>query len=373
MRLMKERSILLLCGMSDFKLRQKVAGLQDCEDVAEIRLVRRRTFSGPKVIAYAAPAFMAWSRWISDLYRIACVFWICMRRKPDVIVSFYLYYHGVIGWLAGRLFGISFVLCPIGTDMERAFHSAPALNILRAADAVVVNGEISKVRLVAAGLDAAKITHPTSAFSVDDCPVGDGKRIDYDLCFSGSLVPVKRIDLLLDILARITRDRPGTNLVILGNGPLRASLEQKARDLGLSENVSFAGSVPGREVPSYLVRSRLFVMTSRSEGLPMAMIEAICCGVPAVVPDVGDVRCVLRPGENGLLADPEDTEGTARLLLNTLNNDELQGALRRGAVATRDVLRHDYSRERVASVWQEVLSRISGSADDSDLDIKRGG
>jgi glycosyltransferase involved in cell wall biosynthesis len=133
------------------------------------------------------------------------------------------------------------------------------------------------------------------------------------------LVWEKGLDVLLRAWAtRRRHDETRGTLVIAGDGPERAALEQLVVSLGLSESVVLAGTVS--DVASFYRMLDVFVLSSVSEGLPMALLEAMAAGLPIVATRVGGVPDALGNGEAGLLVDPSDDSGLS-LALETLLSD----------------------------------------------------
>src|SRR6185369_5034897 len=112
-------------------------------------------------------------------------------------------------------------------------------------------------------------------------------------------IEVKRVELFLRVVKLITLTVPCISAAIVGAGRLEESLKEMARSLGVARNVRFAGYQ--RDVVPWLKRSKVFVLTSQSEGLSLAMMEAMMCGLPCVVPDVGELGKLVDDGENGYL------------------------------------------------------------------------
>lgn len=119
------------------------------------------------------------------------------------------------------------------------------------------------------------------------------------------LTPVKNHALLLRAVRRLTADGPAMHIVIVGDGPERSRLEQLAYDWGLADCVTFTGTLPNRPNPHALFDAS--VLTSRSEGFPNAVVEAMAAGRPLVATDVGGVRDALSDGVTGFLV-PDDDE-----------------------------------------------------------------
>ena len=92
---------------------------------------------------------------------------------------------------------------------------------------------------------------------------------------------MKRVDHFHQAQARVARARPEACAFVVGDGPLLDDLQRQARDLGLADRVTFAGHQA--DVEGWLKQARVFVLTSDSEGLSLALMEGMLCGLPAVV------------------------------------------------------------------------------------------
>jgi glycosyltransferase involved in cell wall biosynthesis len=126
----------------------------------------------------------------------------------------------------------------------------------------------------------------------------------------GRLVAQKNHDLFLRAAQRLTRAVPGLRFVIVGDGPLRPALTEQAAQLGIAEQVHFAGE--RTDVEDLLRGASLFWLTSRWEGLPNVVLEALACGVPVIATDVGGTRELIRSGVDGFVVSGEDEEGFVR-------------------------------------------------------------
>jgi glycosyltransferase involved in cell wall biosynthesis len=131
----------------------------------------------------------------------------------------------------------------------------------------------------------------------------------------GKLVPVKGFDLLLDAFSRIGGE---ARLCIVGDGPLRAELGEQASRLGVAGRVRFAGAVPHAALPDWYGAADGFVLSSRNEGCPNVLLEALASGCPAAAAAVGQVPLILREGENGTLSAPSDAAALAEALRRLL-------------------------------------------------------
>ena len=141
--------------------------------------------------------------------------------------------------------------------------------------------------------------------------------------FVGRLDTQKNPGLLLEAFARAVtpgEQGPGVDAVLLliGNGVLRPELEARVRALGLQKRVRFMGLQAQDTIARLLQAADLFALSSAYEGMPMALLEALGCGTPAVVTDVGEVKRVVQDGVNGIVVDRHDVPAFAAALVRGL-------------------------------------------------------
>lgn len=169
----------------------------------------------------------------------------------------------------------------------------------------------------------------------------------------GRLVPQKGFDLLLKAFALIcnTGTAAGWKLVIIGEGGMRETLERGARELGVEGRVL----LPGRfRNPLPIVRAgNVFVMSSRYEGFPNALAEAMACGLPAVAFDCpSGPREIIRDKVDGLLVPPGNIAALAGAIESLISNEEMR--LRMAADAP-DVLKR-FALDAILDRWEAVLA-----------------
>lgn len=166
----------------------------------------------------------------------------------------------------------------------------------------------------------------------------------------GRLHPVKGFDVLIEAFARAQREVPGWSLDIHGEGAERPTLEQQVREAGLEAVVRLPGLT---ERPfDELRRSAIFVMSSRVEGFPNALVEAMSCGLPVVSTAFGGAAGdIIQAGENGLLVPSDDPEAMAEALINLMRDADLRARLGQKAAAV--VSR--YAPDRVVATWEATI------------------
>ncbi len=149
----------------------------------------------------------------------------------------------------------------------------------------------------------------------------------------GNLYPVKGHDVLVGALARVARLRPDLAWVaaIAGRGAEEARLRTMAAGNGIAHRVHLLGFRD--DIPALLTACDVFVHPSRSEGLPLALLEAMHAGVAIVATDVGGIGEVVRTEQEAILVPPDDEQALARALIRVLDDGRLRARLAGRALA----------------------------------------
>lgn len=159
----------------------------------------------------------------------------------------------------------------------------------------------------------------------------------------GALASEKGIPELIEAFNVLSINRPGARLVVIGDGPLRAEIEELAVRLGCHERVALPGAVTDKEVAGYMQAADVLVHPSHAEGLPNVVLEAMACGLPVVASNVGGIPEVVVPDETGLLVPPQDAPALVRALEELLADNDL--ALAMGNAGRQRVMkRHCWKR-----------------------------
>ena len=164
-------------------------------------------------------------------------------------------------------------------------------------------------------------------------------------------VRYKRQDLLIDAFAEILCDFPEYQLVLYGEGKDREYLESKSKELNIQRNVIFAGKVSG--IMSKLCREGVFVMTSDSEGMPNALMEAMAIGMPVISTDCepGGARALITNDVDGILIKRSSKNELVLALRRLLGNKILQIRLGKNA---RNKMRN-FNPDTIANYWVNVI------------------
>lgn len=154
--------------------------------------------------------------------------------------------------------------------------------------------------------------------------------------------------MLIEAFYQIHKEFPDYTLTIYGDGPYRDVLENRIDELGLRESVTLPGKV--QNVFDCIADAELFVLTSNFEGMPNALIEAMCLGLPVISTRVSGATDLITDGKNGLLTDVGDTEQLITCMKRMLEDAQLRQDCAQEAVKLNELLHTD----RIVNQWLEL-------------------
>ncbi len=185
-------------------------------------------------------------------------------------------------------------------------------------------------------------------------PLDDPGLFDVPVIVSlGHMFEHKDQGTLVRAFAQVRADRVA-RLVMIGDGPMRPSLQKLAMELGIEDDVSFVGFQ--RNPFKFLARAQVFVSPSASEGFDVSQVEAMACGVPVVVTDAPRFQAVTHE-TNGLIVAPADPASMAAGIMRSLDDTELIARTTASAREFADGL----TSAKIARRWEELLVDLSGA------------
>lgn len=187
--------------------------------------------------------------------------------------------------------------------------------------------EWPKLQLVRCGIDARQ-------FSPRETPAPDGPP---SILTVGRLEVRKGHAILVEALALIAGEGVHARLTIVGEGPERRTLTRLTAELGIADRVTLAGAVPHEDISAYLRSADIFCMPSFAEGIPIALMEAMACGLPVIASMIMGIPELVEDGVSGTLVTPGDVSALAAGLRHQLVDRELRE--RMGAAGRARVLR----------------------------------
>jgi len=297
--------------------------------------------------------------------------WVALKERPEVLVGFHILVNGLFVALLAKIIGAKAVyICGggprevIGGGIEtenRIFNKIgqPDLFIEKilikavgSMDLIVTMGtsaiEYFKSKGVNARFEIVPGGFDNEIFKPDKCI-----EKKYDLILIGRLSEVKRVDRFLESI-KITKEvLPDISAVIVGDGPDKEYLEKLSEKLDLIKNVDFVGWQ--NNVDYWLKQSRCFVLTSDSEGLSQALIQALMTGLPAVTSNVGDLGDLLKSGVNGYLIDDLSSHHFSSAYIKLFQHSDCYKNFAKAALSSSE----KYSIFYVSSQWENIFNSFS--------------
>lgn len=285
---------------------------------------------------------------LATVARVRAIRAAIVRARPDRVVAM-LDVTNVLTLLATRGLGIPVVvaersdpaLCPLRREWQWLRRHTYAW-----ARTVVAQTERAAAFFAGwPGVTTAVIPNPVVA------PPGADVQRHHTVVAAGRLGPEKGFDLLIEGFARIAAAYPKWRMVIYGAGPLLQDLRDQAAAAGVADRIAFPGHAD--DLPSRLREAGLFVLSSRYEGFPNVLCEAMAVGTPVIATDIASgPREILRDGQDGVLVAPGSAEALADAIRGLMDDEARRRALgeRARSVLTR------YALAAVIESWDRAFS-----------------
>ena len=165
---------------------------------------------------------------------------------------------------------------------------------------------------------------------------------------------IKGMDLVVPALAEVLKVHPDTQLLVVGDGTLRASMEEQAAQLACADHIRFVGRQPQEELSRWYSQMDIVLMPSRSEGFGLTAIEAMAYGCVMVASDVGGLPEVVRDGICGLLHCTEDVADMASKICSLIGDPALYAQLRAQSLVEVG----KYSFERYSALMNDLYNKL---------------
>ena len=219
------------------------------------------------------------------------------------------------------------------------------------ADQVVVQTEKNKAYFKRLQNKTQVIYNPVDLKEYTGCALDcDKEKI---IVTAGRLMPQKNQKMLLNAFRKVSEKFPEYQLVIYGEGNYREELENYVTDLGLEGKVLMPGSVT--DLYDRIKKASLFILSSNYEGMPNALIEAMCLGLPVISTKVSGATDLINHQKNGLLVDVGAEEQLADAMEQMLSDDQMRNDMAAEAVRLAQKLLPD----EILKQWQEIIRRYS--------------
>jgi glycosyltransferase involved in cell wall biosynthesis len=300
-----------------------------------------------------------------DLAALARLQRLIAAARPAILHTS-LFHANLPGRIAGRLAGVPVI---VSSERTMAMESEWRYRLNRwtigwVDRVVAVSQKVAEFCIGHIGLPANKVTVIYNGLPVPEESKGcqeearkalglpDGTPV---LGAVGRLDPAKGFDVLLRAFAIALKTCPGsdTRLTIVGDGPLRRSLQALAGELDVATRTTWTGF--RRDVPALLPAFDLFVQPSLFEGLPNSVLEAMAVGLPVAASDAGGIPEVVVDGQTGLLAPAGDPAPLAAAMVRLLGDPALR---RQMGQAGRERVRQQFSIQKMVDETQTLYESL---------------
>lgn len=355
--------LLIIAGHYERTLLSKILPLMELDIVDKIYLVRRDSFQNKKIECYYPRGIWRRGLALSVLCSFFTSLYLAIKMKPEILIGIGLVPHGIITYICSKFtHAKNIILIKGDNDLYLSYDKRKLLmtvfkTITFAADKIGVRGNNSKKLLIKEGMSSNRIFIAHNVFDFNKMRLNKTKSQRYDLIYVGIFEWFKRVNLIVDVVYYIkTKYDRKIRLALVGKGPLKPLLEKKVNELHLNGQVKFLGHRNLKEINDILNQSKVFILPSVREGLPMALVEALSCGVPAVAADKADMSTIVHHGENGFLVESGSISEYGNYVYRLLSDDGLYQRMSNSAPKIREEKAYEYSLENAKNIWRKVLS-----------------
>jgi glycosyltransferase involved in cell wall biosynthesis len=301
---------------------------------------------------------------------ILAEFWALLKlvkkTKPHIIHAHWILPQGFVAALAHKITGIPFVITTHGGDiygLQGKFVSAlKGFALKKAATVTVVSKDIEKTihtkfsknihtEIIPMGVDSA-LFHPDKKDSQIRKKFGIKGPF---LLYVGRLSEKKGVRYLIEAMDQVIKESPEAKLLIVGSGEQKKNLQQLTEKLVLTENVTFVGALPNKDLPAYFATADIFIGPSiktedgDTEGFGLTFVEAGMSGCLVVGTSVGGISDIIKNGETGFLVPEKKPQAIAETIIEILHEpSKIENLKQRG-------------RERIIQQfdWQSITGRYA--------------
>jgi glycosyltransferase involved in cell wall biosynthesis len=227
--------------------------------------------------------------------------------------------------------------------------------IYKKIDFVTVS-ESSKNEMMEAGIKSEKINVIHNGISRECKPNIDIKTDYPSILFVGRLKEYKQIDVLIEAIKIVKKDKQDVKLFIGGTGDKESDLKNLVNKLGLNDTVKFHGYVDENKKLELYQKSWIFVTPSIKEGWGITVIEANACGTPAISFDVPGLRDSIKNNVTGILVNKMDINNLANNILEVLNDNNLRNKLQNNAINWSREFTWDNATEKMIELLENVIT-----------------
>jgi glycosyltransferase involved in cell wall biosynthesis len=249
-------------------------------------------------------------------------------------------------------------------DMNKPAYRQATLQMLDAVKLILVRSESLRRALIDLGSDPKKIEVQRTGIPLEEFPFRDRtvpKNGEWRFVQAGRLIEKKGLPVTLRAFTTFLKQHPNATLTIAGEGPLLPELQKFARELGVTDRVSFAGFISQEQLRELYYRSHSFLHPSQTghdgnqEGIPNSMLEAMATGLPVFATGHGGIPEAIETGVSGVLVPERDDSALAQALLDAAQDP---GFVSRIAHAGAERVRTNFGLSTQAQRLEEIYLNL---------------
>lgn len=332
--------ICVICDIGSIHCRRWVEGLKSKGHDVFVLSEQKGSIDGVHVITLNSPPYLikmfpGMRAVVDAIYRkikATPMRKLLLHENPDIVYAHFLTDHG---WCAITIGYRPIVVIAYGSDIlvrpnRYMIDRMIVRKSLQYADGVIGVADHMRKRLLALGCSPERLRIIHNAIDIKLFNAEGRKPQNYQKPLSNPIIistramkPVYNLEVLIKALPTIVKVHPNTKFIMVGEGQGKHRIELLAKKLGVYESIQFIPNVPYTKMPNLFKKADIFVSTSRSDGLCIALLESMACGVFPVVSDIPGSRELIDDGVNGYLFDVNSPGTLAEAVIKTIRNPKI--------------------------------------------------
>ena len=288
-----------------------------------------------------------------DFMAVFRLFKLIKNNNVDILHT-YLFHANIIGRVIGKLCKVPVIFSgQRNIDLWRKnYHNFIDRLTSKFCSKIISNSSAGKKFLIEdVGINQDKLLVVPNGIDVSNYKIAKRDSSDFiNIIVVASLTSKKGHSYLLRAFQKLFEYNNKVYLQVIGTGPLKNELEELSRSLKINKNVTFLGF--RSNIIDYLEQADIFVLPSLWEGMPVALMEAMACGLPCLASNVGGVKELIDNNINGILVEPKDVDALYENMLRLINSSSEVGD-KLGTGARRKIV-ECYSKKAMITKLEEI-------------------
>lgn len=293
---------------------------------------------------------------ITQLYRMYRKARQVLRdTEINVVTSQDPYYVGLLGFFISRMYTAGLEVQIHGFESYSGLRKCIARYVIKKADGIrVVSERLKREVITEFSLAEDRITVVPVYTEIPPVTCPAKNHTNFTFISVSRLVPIKDINLQLEALRDVIKTYPSVKLIIVGDGPLKKNLSERAKGLGIGHNVLFAGYQT--DVSEWYCKADALLLTSKREGWGMVVVEAAAHGLPSIMTDVGCAGEFIRTGKNGIVIPVGDIKELVRAMEYMISSpQEVMRLGKTAQVSLAQLPTREETQARYRAGWEKCI------------------